>query len=118
MDNITGSREERGAPGAEGLSRRNVLVTASAVAGALAGVQVAWAETPPVGNFGAPLVELYVPAGVLSLEQRAAMIKGINDVVLGAMKQPPDPAKRLFVEIIETAEGGFGVNGQVFIPRK
>ena len=45
------------------------------------------------------------------------MIKGITDVVLGAMKQPADPAKRLFVQIFETAEGGFGVNGQVFVPR-
>ena len=45
------------------------------------------------------------------------MIKGITDVVLGATKQPPDPAKRLFVQIFETAEGGFGVNGQVFVPR-
>jgi hypothetical protein len=26
-------------------------------------------------------------------------------------------AKRLFVQIFETAEGGFGVNGQVFVPR-
>jgi hypothetical protein len=46
------------------------------------------------------------------------MIKGITDVVLQATKQPPDPAKRLFVQIFETAEGGFGVNGQVFVPRK
>jgi hypothetical protein len=46
------------------------------------------------------------------------MIKGITDVMLGAIKLPPDPARRLFVEIIETADGGFGVNGQVFAPRK
>jgi hypothetical protein len=40
-------------------------------------------------------------------------------VVLGALKQPRDPAKRLFMTIIETAEGGFGVNGKVFVaPRK
>ena len=46
------------------------------------------------------------------------MIKRMTDVVLSATKQPPDPAKRLFVQILETAEGGFGVNGQVFVPRK
>ena len=63
------------------------------------------------------LVELHVPAGVLTLEQRSAMIKGITDVVLSATNQPPDPAKRLFVQIFETVEGGFGVNGQVFVPR-
>ena len=32
------------------------------------------------------------------------------------MKLPPDPARRLFVAIMETAEGGFGVIGQVFVP--
>jgi hypothetical protein len=46
------------------------------------------------------------------------MIKRITDVVLSATKQPPDPAKRLFVQILETAESGFAVNGQVFVPRK
>ncbi len=94
-----------------------MLASATAAVGALA-APAALAETAPAGNFGAPLVELYVPAGALTLEQRAAMIKGITDVVLDAMKLPPDPAHRMFVEIIETAEGGFGVNGKVFVPRK
>ena len=98
-------------------SRRTMLAATSAAVGALA-APTALAETPAAGNFGAPVVELYVPAGALSLEQRAAMIKGVTDVVLGAVKMPPDPARRLFVEIIETAEGGWGVNGQVFVPRK
>jgi phenylpyruvate tautomerase PptA (4-oxalocrotonate tautomerase family) len=111
------AREPAAATLGGGPSRRSMLVSATAVVGALA-APAALAETAPGGNFGAPLVELYVPAGALSLEQRAAMIKGITEVVLGAMKLPPDPARRLFVEIIETAEGGFGVNGQVFVPRK
>jgi phenylpyruvate tautomerase PptA (4-oxalocrotonate tautomerase family) len=98
-----------------GLSRRTVLMTATVAAGALAAADVP-ADAAPAGNFGAPVVELYVPAGVLTLEQRSAMIKGVTDVVFSAMKQQPDPAHRLFVEIIETAEGGFGVNGQVFVP--
>jgi hypothetical protein len=33
------------------------------------------------------------------------------------MQSPADPARRLFVEIIETPEGGFGVNGQAVGPR-
>jgi hypothetical protein len=103
--------------GAGGLSRRNVLTTATVAAGALAGAPGLLADTVPAGNFGAALVELHVPAGVLTLEQRSAMIKGITDVVLSATNQPPDPAKRLFVQIFETVEGGFGVNGQVFVPR-
>jgi hypothetical protein len=113
-------RPTRNAPspaGAEGLSRRNVLLTATAAAGALAAAPSVLAEAAPAGNFGAAVVELHVPAGVLTLEQRSAMIKGITDVVLGATKQPPDPSRKLFVEIFETAEGGYGVNGQAFVPR-
>jgi 4-oxalocrotonate tautomerase len=101
----------------DGLSRRNVLMTATVAAGVLVGTPSALADTGAAGSFGAPLVEVHIPAGALTLEQKSAMIKGITDVVLGATKQAPDPTKRLFVQIIETAEGGFGVNGQVFVPR-
>jgi hypothetical protein len=99
-----------------GLNRRTVLVSATAVVGGLSAVSSASADTAPSGNFGAPLVEFYVPAGAMSLEQRSEFIKGVTDLVLGAMKLPPDPARRMFVEIIETAEGGFGINGKVFVP--
>lgn len=58
-----------------------------------------------------------MPAGVLSLDQRAALIKGITDVVLAALNRTADPAKKMFMQIFETAEGGFGINGQVFVPR-
>jgi 4-oxalocrotonate tautomerase len=101
----------------DGLSRRNVLMTATVAASTLAGAPRVLADTVPPGTFGAPMVEVHVPPGVLTLEQKSAMIKGITDVVLGATKQPPDPAKRLFVQIFETTEGGWGVNGQVFVPR-
>jgi 4-oxalocrotonate tautomerase len=119
MDKISESNEKEEFSGStDGLSRRSVLMTATVAAAALANVPVALADTVPAGDFGAPLVELSVPAGALTLEQRSAMIKGITEVVLSATKQAPDPAKKLFVEIFETAEGGFGVNGQVFVPRK
>jgi hypothetical protein len=39
-------------------------------------------------------------------------------VVLTATKQSPDAARKLFVEIIETAEGGFGANGHPVPARK
>ena len=97
-----------------GLRRRDVLVTA---AGAVAAPSVANAEAVQVPSFGAPLVELHVPAGVLTVEQRGAMIKGVTEVILEAWGQPLDPAKKVFVEILETAEGGYGVNGQAFLPR-
>jgi phenylpyruvate tautomerase PptA (4-oxalocrotonate tautomerase family) len=102
-----------------GLSRRTVLMAATVAAGALTTATQALADSAPAANFGEPFVELYVPPGVLSLEQRGDMISGITDVVLRATNRPPvDPARRLFVSIIETAEGGFGVNGHVFVPAK
>lgn len=103
---------------ADGLSRRNILVAATAAAGALTVAPGALADTAAAENFGAPVVELTVPAGTLSPEQKSALIKGITDVVRTAMKQPTDPPKFLFMAIIETAESGFGVNGQVFVLRK
>ena len=99
-----------------GLSRRDVMVTAAA-AGALTGPSTVVAAAAPTASFGAPLVELHVPAGILTLEQRAAMISGVTEVIVEALGQPLDPTKRLFVEILETAEGGYGVNGQAFLPR-
>ena len=100
----------------DGLSRRAIITTATVAAAAAAGVSAVLADTIPAAGYGAPMVELYVPAGVLSLEQKGDMIKRITDVVLGAMRLPPDPTRRLFVEVFETAEGGFGVNGQAFVP--
>jgi hypothetical protein len=98
--------------------RAVLLASATVAAGAAAGMTGAPAQAAPTGSFGAPLVELYVPAGILSLEQKNAMLKGFHDVVLKALKLPADPARRVFATIIETAEGGFGVNGQAYAPRK
>jgi phenylpyruvate tautomerase PptA (4-oxalocrotonate tautomerase family) len=100
-----------------GLNRRAVMMTAAIAAGAAAGISPVLAETAPAANFGAPLVELQVPPGVLTLEQKTAMIKGITDVISNATKQAPDRTRISFVQIFETAESGFGVNGQVFVPR-
>jgi phenylpyruvate tautomerase PptA (4-oxalocrotonate tautomerase family) len=100
-----------------GLNRRAIIMTAAIAAGAAAGISPVLAEPVPAPNFGAPLVELQVPPGVLTLEQKAAMIKGITDVIFKATKQAPDRARISFVQIFETAESGFGVNGQVFVPR-
>src|SRR5712692_1376924 len=100
-----------------GLSRRDVLMTATIAAGTAVGASAVPAQTVPGPSFGAPLVEMSFPVGVLTLDQKAAMIKGVTDVVHRAMKLPPDPANKLFVEIFETPEGGFGVNGQAVVPR-
>jgi hypothetical protein len=85
MDMIGRSNNEmESASSSGGLNRRAVLMTAAVGAGAAVGVSTVLAETAAAANFGAPLVELQVPAGVLTLEQKAAMIKGITDVVLKA----------------------------------
>ena len=117
MDIINRSNNDVESPESTGgLNRRAVLMTAAVAASAVAGVSPVLADTGSAANFGAPLVEVHVPAGVLTLEQKAAMIKGVTDVVLKATKLS-DPARKSFVQILETADGGFGVNGQVFVPR-
>ena len=118
MNMINRPNNDLDAHDSAGPNRRAVLMTAAIAASAAAGISPALADTTPAPSFGAPLVELQVPPGVLTLEQKAAMIKGITEVVLKAMKLPPGPADISFVQIIETAEGGFGVNGQVFVPRR
>jgi hypothetical protein len=98
------------------MSSGDVLAAAAAGADVVASQSVA-AEIAPASSFGAPLVEPHVPAGILTVEQRGAMIKGITEVNVEALGQRLDPAQRLFVETFETAEGGYGVNGQAFLPR-
>jgi 4-oxalocrotonate tautomerase len=119
MDIIDRSNNEREPPTTTGGLNRRAMLVAAAVA-ATAGISPAssaLAETAPVVSFGAPLVELHFPAGILTLEQKAAMIKGVTEVVLKAAALPADSSRKSFVQLFETAEGGFGVNGQVFVPR-
>jgi phenylpyruvate tautomerase PptA (4-oxalocrotonate tautomerase family) len=114
---MSSSTHMQGPPGTLGPSRRTVLLTGAAgVVAAGAAAPAALADTEPA-TYGAPVVEVTVPAGALTLEQKSAMIKGITDVLHAALKLPPDPSRRLFVEIVETGAGGFGVNGEVFVPR-
>jgi phenylpyruvate tautomerase PptA (4-oxalocrotonate tautomerase family) len=111
------------APETAGVSRRGALMTTGIVAGVLAAAPAALAAAPAAladaesADFGAPVVELQLPAGILSTEQKAEMIKGITDVVLGSLRRSPDPARVMFVQILEVVEGGYGINGQVLVPR-
>src|SRR5262249_18706383 len=66
-------------------SRREAMLTAAAGAALGASASAALAEANAGRSYGAPVVELYVPAGALSLEQKAEMIKRVTDVVLGAL---------------------------------
>jgi len=98
------------------INRRTVLVAASVGAATVSGVPGLAADASPAA-YGAPLVEMTFPVGVLSGEQKAALIKRVTDVINTAIEFPPDPKRKLFVEILETPEGGFGVNGQAVVPR-
>ena len=112
MDTINGTNNTKESPASSGgLNRRTMLMSAAIAASATVGVSPATADTAGAPNFGAPLVDVQVPAGVLTLEQKAAMIKGITDVVLRATKAPSDPARKSFVQIFETTDGGFGASG-------
>src|SRR5215467_676265 len=98
------------------VSRRAALLAASVGAVTVSGVR-GFAADAGSASFGAPLVEMSFPVGVLSVEQKAALIKRVTEVVSAAMEFPADPQRRLFVEILETPEGGFGADGQVVVPR-
>lgn len=115
--NVESDKDVELAESTGGLSRRTVLKTATVAAGGMASVSTVLADTIPATGFGAPLAELHVPAGALTLEQKGAMIKGVTDVLLSVTKLPPDQAKKLWVQVFETAEGGWGVGGQIFVPR-
>jgi phenylpyruvate tautomerase PptA (4-oxalocrotonate tautomerase family) len=124
MNTDTGSSKQLGLREDHGSSRRAFLKTATA--GAVAGMSAILADTvaaatpdepATVARFGAPLVELHVPKGVLTLEQKRGMIEGITKVLITATKLPPDANQQLWVQIFETAEGGWGLGGQVYVPR-
>ena len=125
MDTNTGSNEEVELKEDHGSSRRAVLKTATAGAVA-AGISAVLADTmaaaspdepATVARFGAPLVELHVPAGVLTPEQKRGMIEGITKVFITATKLPPDLNQQLWIRIFETAPGCWGLGGQVYVPR-
>jgi 4-oxalocrotonate tautomerase family enzyme len=92
---------------------RNVGIAVAATgASAMADFSPAQAETAPTIGYGAPLAEIQVPAGLLTSEQKSDMIKGVTDVIVNALKLPPAQHRALWVLIVETAPGGFGVAGQ------
>src|SRR5215467_8392243 len=94
-DETRGDMKLRHLGSADAMSRRSLLQGASVGAGVLAGVPAAFAETAPLTGFGAPLVEIQVPAGALTVEQKGAMIRGVTDVLLHVANLPPNQATRL-----------------------
>lgn len=58
-----------------------------------------------------PLAQIYVPTGVLNLEQRRAIVKGVTDVLVQVERLPPSGRPYVTVLINEVADGGWGVAG-------
>jgi phenylpyruvate tautomerase PptA (4-oxalocrotonate tautomerase family) len=104
-------------PRGDQLTRR-ALAGAALGAGIVAGISASAAQAAPTAAFGAPVVEVCVPAGILSPEQKADMIRRITEVVLTTLNLPPDPQRHMFVTMLETADSGFGVDGKVFAPAR
>ncbi len=62
-----------------------------------------------------PIAKVYVPAGVLTAEQRREIISGIHDVINAVEKRPHDAPT--YVLINEIADGDWGATGKVYAPR-
>ena len=62
-----------------------------------------------------PLAQIYVPQGVLTLDQRRAIIKGVTDVIVSVEKLPPSARPYVTVLINEVPEGGWGVAGHGYV---
>jgi 4-oxalocrotonate tautomerase family enzyme len=55
-----------------------------------------------------PFAQVYAPAGVVSLEQKRDMIKGITEMMVKVEKLPPSALPCVTVLITEVPDGGWG----------
>jgi 4-oxalocrotonate tautomerase len=62
-----------------------------------------------------PVAKVYVPAGVLTPEQRREIVKGLHDVIVDVEKRPPNFPT--YVLINEVPAGDWGATGSIYVPR-
>jgi 4-oxalocrotonate tautomerase len=62
-----------------------------------------------------PVAKVYVPQGVLTVDQRRDIIKGIHDAILSVRQAPPNSPT--YVLINEVPTGDWGTSGKVYAPR-
>jgi 4-oxalocrotonate tautomerase len=62
-----------------------------------------------------PVAKVYVPEGVLTPEQRRAIVKGIHDVINSVEKRPANA--QTYVLINEVPTGDWGNAGTVYACR-
>jgi 4-oxalocrotonate tautomerase family enzyme len=65
-----------------------------------------------------PFAQVYAPQGVLTLEQRREMVKGITEVMVRVEKLPPSALPYVTVLISEVADGGWGVAGHGYVKQE
>ena len=65
-----------------------------------------------------PLAKVYIPEGVLNIQQRSDIVKGISDVINSVENRPVESHKYTYVLINEIQSGGWGVGGQIFSNKK
>jgi len=61
-----------------------------------------------------PVAKVYLPAGMLTPDQRCEIVKGIHDVINSVEKRPPDA--QTYVLINEIPAGNWGNAGTVYTP--
>jgi 4-oxalocrotonate tautomerase len=59
-----------------------------------------------------PLVQVSIPAGSLSAEQKRALIAGITDAVVEV--EGPAVRRGTWVHVTEVPDGGWGMGGRAF----
>jgi 4-oxalocrotonate tautomerase family enzyme len=62
-----------------------------------------------------PVAKVYVPAGILTPDQRREIVKGIHEVITSVEKRPLNSPT--YVLINEVAAGDWGATGNVYAPR-
>ena len=65
-----------------------------------------------------PLAKVYIPEGVLNIQQRSDIVKGISDVINSVENRPVESHKYTYVLINEIQSGGWGVGGQILSNKK
>ena len=61
-----------------------------------------------------PVARVYVPAGLLTQDQRSDIIGGIHEVINSVEKRPPTAAT--YVVIIDVPSGSWGFRGKPYQP--
>ena len=60
---------------------------------------------------------VYVPAGVLTLDQRRAIVKGIHETINRVEQRPANAQTHTYVVINEVPPDDWGSDGNVYLPR-